>query len=377
MASVRTWLDGDVWRSRVTLDKSAATGKRPKFQRTWPRGLGEDEARARGEEWLKTFEGQTVSGFLAEFASSVEVFGAPSASRPKANTAHAYRSMARAWSAALPDLPLAKLTARDVERAELALMARGVSAKTVNTYVQFLSSAFGWAIDHGIVESSPMAGVSHPGRGDNDASERCYSSAEARLIYSWMAAKRADGRADEVDRAAALAVMCMLVTGMRLGEVQALRVRDFRPSVPDLRVRATVVERPRPTRQDTPKRGESRAVSVPEDFAALLRAVCAPLGPYDLICGVGDAITPQRRVNGLLRACCASLGIEYRSAHALRHTHATSLINGGCSIVAVSRRLGHARPSTTLDFYASAGAAEDEALGREISRVLRCGRGEG
>ena len=38
--------------------------------------------------------------------------------------------------------------------------------------------------------------------------------------------------------------------------------------------------------------------------------------------------------------------------HDLRHHFASSLISAGCSIVAVQRALGHAKPSTTLDTYA-------------------------
>jgi integrase len=37
--------------------------------------------------------------------------------------------------------------------------------------------------------------------------------------------------------------------------------------------------------------------------------------------------------------------------HDLRHHFASSLISAGCSIVAVQRALGHAKPSTTLDTY--------------------------
>jgi len=37
--------------------------------------------------------------------------------------------------------------------------------------------------------------------------------------------------------------------------------------------------------------------------------------------------------------------------HALRHTHAALTIEAGVSVLALSRRLGHAKPSNTLDVY--------------------------
>jgi integrase len=37
--------------------------------------------------------------------------------------------------------------------------------------------------------------------------------------------------------------------------------------------------------------------------------------------------------------------------HALRHTHASSLIAAGVDVLTISRRLGHASPSITLNVY--------------------------
>ena len=45
-----------------------------------------------------------------------------------------------------------------------------------------------------------------------------------------------------------------------------------------------------------------------------------------------------------------SAGLEI-TFHHLRHSFASSLIAAGCSIVAVQRALGHAKPSVTLDVY--------------------------
>ena len=37
--------------------------------------------------------------------------------------------------------------------------------------------------------------------------------------------------------------------------------------------------------------------------------------------------------------------------HSLRHSHASQLIAAGLDIITVSRRLGHSKPSITLDVY--------------------------
>jgi integrase len=48
---------------------------------------------------------------------------------------------------------------------------------------------------------------------------------------------------------------------------------------------------------------------------------------------------------------CRNIGIEPRSFHALRHTHATILLSAGVHPKVVQERLGHAKISTTLDTY--------------------------
>ena len=47
----------------------------------------------------------------------------------------------------------------------------------------------------------------------------------------------------------------------------------------------------------------------------------------------------------------AAIGGRQISLHALRHTHASSLIAAGVDILTVSRRLGHANPTITLGVY--------------------------
>jgi integrase len=46
----------------------------------------------------------------------------------------------------------------------------------------------------------------------------------------------------------------------------------------------------------------------------------------------------------------ADLGLKI-TLHALRHTHASQLIAAGIDVVAISRRLGHASPTITLNVY--------------------------
>ncbi len=48
----------------------------------------------------------------------------------------------------------------------------------------------------------------------------------------------------------------------------------------------------------------------------------------------------------------ASIDMPDITFHALRHTHASQLIDAGVDVVTISKRLGHASPNITLKIYA-------------------------
>jgi integrase len=72
---------------------------------------------------------------------------------------------------------------------------------------------------------------------------------------------------------------------------------------------------------------------------------------------------------------CASKDLPQVGFHALRHTHASALISSGMDVVAISRRLGHKSPTTTLRIYAHlfAKLAKDAAAADAIEAVMRGG----
>jgi integrase len=53
--------------------------------------------------------------------------------------------------------------------------------------------------------------------------------------------------------------------------------------------------------------------------------------------------------------------------HALRHTHAGQVIDEGVDIVTISKRLGHAKPDTTLRIYAHMFRKDDSKAAAAIS----------
>ncbi len=65
------------------------------------------------------------------------------------------------------------------------------------------------------------------------------------------------------------------------------------------------------------------------------------------------------------------IGMPEVTFHALRHTHASQLIDQGVDIVTISRRIGHAKPDITLRIYAHLFQKDDSKAAAAINAILK------
>lgn len=56
--------------------------------------------------------------------------------------------------------------------------------------------------------------------------------------------------------------------------------------------------------------------------------------------------------------------------HALRHTHASQLIDAGMDVIIISRRLGHASPNVTLGVHAHRFKNKDELAAQIVETAF-------
>jgi integrase len=178
-----------------------------------------------------------------------------------------------------------------------------------------------------------------------------------------------------------------LFTGMRLGEILALRERSVDFDSRMIRVREALEETAaHGVRPKAPKTGAGRRdITMPQIVIEALREHRRKLLELRLQTGQGRLMLDDHlftNVEGrLLRTSRVSsdwgllmdrLGRPEVTFHPLRHTHASQLIaTKAIDIVTISRRLGHSNPNVTLAIYAhlfrkddgAAATAIDEALG--------------
>lgn len=165
-------------------------------------------------------------------------------------------------------------------------------------------------------------------------------------------------------------------SGLRIGEALALQPEDV--SANELHVRRTLApaQREGVTLEDrlgTPKAGDARSVAIGAHLAGVLREHVATERerhfkagqPFAWLFSTREcAPLDETRVRKAFKAAVKAAGLQESrfSVHSLRHTYASQMLAKGAPIAWVSRQLGHAQVTTTLDFYAWALPQGDAAL---------------
>ncbi len=155
-------------------------------------------------------------------------------------------------------------------------------------------------------------------------------------------------------------VLLMLLTGVRIGELCALKWENINIEEGVIYVKATM-QRLRNISDDSfgktrviigePKSGNSaRAIPITEPFAELCRKMRTSNSGAYILTATTDYMEPralQYRIGKYTKQC----GLEGVHAHTLRHTFATRAVELGFEIKSLSEVLGHSSTTVTLERY--------------------------
>lgn len=180
-----------------------------------------------------------------------------------------------------------------------------------------------------------------------------------------------------------VATHLLLITGCRRGEVMGLRWNrvDFENN--QIKIDTNLLYSPkRGIYEDTTKTGSVRFIKLPVETMDLLKQYRRWYLELRLKNGDrwhdtgflfvkdnGEPMIPDG-ITAWLRKFSQRHDLPHINPHAFRHTMASILINSGKDIVSVSKRLGHAKTSTTTDIYSHIIMEADEQASECLADVM-------
>jgi integrase len=239
---------------------------------------------------------------------------------------------------------VADVTCADIERFMAAKAAAGLSPKSVRNFLGIVHSIFSYAERRGWCKDNPCRRVEFPRIPERDADIRFLDTTEVEALLRAVDLESELGRTDHT------LYLTAAMTGLRQGELLALRWRDIDWLAGRVRVRRNLVR----GEFGTPKsRRSSRSVPLADRVLAELDGVhkrsryrdaddlvfCHPL--------LGKPLERSRLLKRF-KANAAAAGLRELRFHDLRHTFGTRMAAAGVPMRTLQEWLGHRDFKTTL-----------------------------
>lgn len=312
------------------------------------------------------------------FAGYAEEWLLRQSARLKPATMKSYsRNLRRLVLPAIGQVPLQAVETRHLDTlyAQLLTTGRwdgaGLSPTTVRYVHTILGAILSDAETRGLIRRSPHRTATVPAPAHFEG-----RTWDAPTLRSFLAATAGTGWGS-IWRVLAM-------TGARRGEVLGLTWPDLDLDAGRLRVSRSLVavDAGQPVFSTPKTRSARRVIDIDAETVAALRKVKAEQAAARLAFGAGYAdhglvfaspagtpLSPHAVYKAFL-ATVADLGLPRLRLHDLRHTHATLLLSSGVGVHVVSRRLGHASPSITMDIYAHVLPTADRAAADALARLV-------
>lgn len=278
---------------------------------------------------------------------------------------------------ALGYIPLKDLKTDDLQRLYNNMTKEGLAPATVRRNHQIIHSCLKQAVSNRLLSWNPAEAVKLPKLTKPTVRAMTVNEMDAFLS------------ALEADRWGT-AFLCLLGTGLRTGELLALRWQDVDLDKQYIHIKQTLVRtKEKGLYFDEPKTEKSkRIVPLPSEVAAALkkhRIEQLELRVFqgekyqnnDLVFATskGTPINPRNFIRKFHKIR-DNVGISKEvNLHALRHTYATRLLEEGENLKIVQELLGHTKISTTADTYSHVSAEVKAKAAAKMDKLLMRGTG--
>ncbi len=248
------------------------------------------------------------------------------------------------------DTSVTKITRQDIAEWVAEMVGAGQKPDRIRLNMVALRNTLNIAMGANVLHVNPTIGIKRPQSKSHEMHPLTVEQIEALAE----AISRPHGRTERPDLG--LAVRLAAYTGLRAGELWALRRKHLDLDHRTIRVSESMTITDGTLIASTTKTGTSRAVTWPAflDEPIAKHLATRPDDPNTLVF-VSTTETPMRHNNFMAQHFRQALepaglpkGIRF---HDLRHTHASLLIAMGAHPKAIQERLGHSSITVTLDIY--------------------------
>ena len=241
---------------------------------------------------------------------------------------------------------------REIEGFKAAAVQKGLSPASVNHFLKCLQKLFECALEWGVVDKNPVKGVQRLKVVGDKWGFLDFEEAE-----KFMAAVPLGWRP---------LFLCALRTGMRQGELLALRHIDIDWKRKVINVRRSLS---RTGKLKAPKSGKSRTIPIAVDLLEVLMSIRNNDSEFVFPARDGGVMhgktlaRPQRTAN-------ENSGVKRIRFHDLRHSFASQLVMAGVPIRTVQELLGHADLMMTMRYAHLTPECGQDAIRQLEERVL-------
>ena len=249
------------------------------------------------------------------------------------------------------------VTAKEIMSFQNHLTSQGKTSANIIAIEKMLSSIFNYICTYYNIGTNEMKKIKKIGKVTRQDNSRVWS--EDNFIEFIKYIKNIKVQNVNVDNLI-LIYSILFYTGLRVGELTALNWQDIDLDKQTLRVSKTLYKRNSKDHVSPPKTENSnRLITLDDDLVELIRNYKKKVYDVDgrILAASPQAISHQFKFwSGKL------ITVPDIRLHDLRHSHATMLLSKGAPIGAISRRLGHANISITLNTYSHVLTEDNDRL---------------
>lgn len=277
-------------------------------------------------------------------------------------------------------LPLGAIQPTDIRSWIAALQEDGLAPATIAGIYRTFSKIMKTAVIDVLISRSPCIGIDLPKQTSHEE-------------MKFLEPAQIEALADAIEPRYRALIFMAAYTGMRWGELAALRVRRLNLLKGTVDVSGSLAEINGHTHIQPPKTGKPRTISLPRSLSEMLGEHIGHYPSEDGFVFSSPEGKPLRRdfysrsylpaliASGLDEQLCLCTNRKCQQRHRpiyrfhdLRHTCAALLIAQGAHPKEIQERLGHSTITLTFDRYGHLFPSLDERLRDGLDKMIRTGR---